>query len=75
MGHIRNQLLLDAIAKRVKVLREERGLTQETVYLDTQIHLARIETGRINIRITTLEVICSYFKISLADFFSQLEPY
>ena len=64
-----NKDLLLQIAKRIKQLREERNISQEMFYIDTDIHIARIETGKLNITVSTLQAICDYFKISLADFF------
>lgn len=59
------------IAVKIKRLREERGISQEVVYADTQIHVARIETARVNISVSTLGAICKYFGISLAEFFKD----
>ncbi|HIW20174.1 MAG TPA: helix-turn-helix domain-containing protein, partial [Candidatus Alistipes pullicola] len=46
-------------------------LTQEEVYIDTQIHIARIETARVNISVSTLKALCDYFDITLSDFFKN----
>jgi transcriptional regulator with XRE-family HTH domain len=62
-------VLLSRIANRIKQLREEKNVSQEVFYLDTDIHIARIETGRINVTISTLNAICEYFGMSLTDFF------
>jgi transcriptional regulator with XRE-family HTH domain len=64
--------LLLKIAKRIKQLREEKNVSQGTFYIDTDIHIARIELGKINITITTLQDICDYFNISLDEFFSGM---
>jgi len=61
--------LLLKIAQRIKKLREEKGISQEIFYIDTDIHIARIETGKLNITVSTLLSICDYFEISLGDFF------
>jgi len=66
-----NQELLDKIAKRIKQLREEKGISQDTFYIDTDIHIARIELGKVNITISTLQDICDYFEISISDFFKN----
>lgn len=71
MKQLRDQDLLLDIAKRIKELREEKGLTQEEVYIDTQIHIARIETARVNISVSTLKTLCDYFDITLSDFFKK----
>ncbi|MCC8034922.1 MAG: helix-turn-helix transcriptional regulator [Rikenellaceae bacterium] len=72
MKQIRDQELLRGIAVKMKRLREQRGISQEMVYADTQIHVARIETARVNISVSTLSAICKYFDISLAEFFEDL---
>lgn len=68
-----NEELITKIVKRIKQLREEKSVSQETFYIDTDIHIARIETGRINITVSTLQDICDYFEISLVDFFVGME--
>jgi hypothetical protein len=46
-GQLKNEELLHKIVVQIKLLREERSLTQEDVYNDTGIHIARIELGSI----------------------------
>lgn len=72
MSQVKNQALLKRIANRIKSIREKQGITQEQFYIDTGIHLGRIETGNNNLSISTLDVICKYFGISLEDFFKGL---
>lgn len=67
---IKNIELLSATAKRLKSLRLEKQLSQEIVYNDTNIHIARIETGKFNVSISTLSALCNYYNITLQDFFS-----
>ncbi len=67
-----NQILLNRIANRIKQLREVKNISQEIFYIDTDIHIARIELGKVNITISTLQDICDYFSISLVDFFDGL---
>ena len=67
-----NRDLLLKIAQRIKQLREERHISQEMFYIDTDIHIARIETGKLNITVGTLQAICEYFEISLSDFFRTI---
>jgi transcriptional regulator with XRE-family HTH domain len=64
-----NTELLLKIAQRIKQLRDERSISQDMFYVDTDIHIARIETAKINITVSTLQDICNYFNISLLDFF------
>ena len=68
-----NKLLLLKIAQRIKQLREEKDISQDLFYIDTDIHIARIETGKLNIRVSTLQDICEYFGISLSDFFKEIK--
>jgi transcriptional regulator with XRE-family HTH domain len=72
MAQVKNQVLLKKIAHRIKVLREKKALTQEQFYNDTGIHLGRIETGTLNITVSTLDAICRYLDISLDEFFKGL---
>ena len=71
-GQLKNQELINQIVMLIKQLREERGLTQEDVYNDTGIHIARIETTKVNISISTLHALTLYFEISLESFFSRI---
>lgn len=68
-----NTDLLLSIAQRIKQLRMEKGVSQETFYIDTDIHIARIESGKSNITVSTLNDICKYFGVSLSEFFSTIE--
>lgn len=63
------------LASRVREIRTRAGVTQEQVYEDTNIHIGRIETGKFNISINTLYRICTYFKISVKDFFEKINKY
>ncbi len=71
MAQLTDTELLKEIASKLKQLRKEKGITQETFYNDTNIHIARIERGKTNISISTLNAICTYFEVSLSEFFSQ----
>ena len=63
----RDITLLKAIAGRLRELRAEKGVSQETVYEDT------IETEKYNITVSTLARLCRYYGISLGAFFDQVE--
>ncbi|MEN9917851.1 MAG: hypothetical protein RL662_287 [Bacteroidota bacterium] len=67
-----NISLLLSIAQRIKQLRMEKGVSQETFFIETDIHIARIESGKSNITVSTLHDICKYFDITLSDFFSTI---
>ena len=68
---LRNTDLLLAMAKRLQGLRAEKKLSQEIVYNDTGIHIARIETAKTNISVSQLQALCNYYNISLQDFFAE----
>jgi DNA-binding XRE family transcriptional regulator len=70
---IKDPVLLRKIAMQLKQLRRERDITQDIFFYDTNIHIARIETGKVNPSVSTLKAICNYFEISLVDFFDQVE--
>lgn len=73
MRNHEDEILLKAIAKQVKRIRQSRKLSQEEVYLDTEIHCACLEQGKLNITIITLKRLCDYFGLSLSDFFKEIE--
>ena len=73
MGQIRDENLLKKIAVRVKELRESKGISQEVFFIDTGIHIGRIETMKVNLSVSTLSHLCNYFEISLTDFFKEIE--
>lgn len=50
-----NQELINKNAKRIKQLRDNKGISQDTFYIDTDIHIGRIEAGNSNITISTLK--------------------
>ncbi len=68
----KNTILVSKIANRIKQLREEKGISQDSFFIDTDIHIARIESGRSNITVSTLSAICDYFGITLSDFFKDI---
>ncbi|MDC6365558.1 MULTISPECIES: helix-turn-helix domain-containing protein [Flavobacteriaceae] len=66
-----NEDFLEELARRVKLLRESRNLTQEDAYNDTGIHFGRIETGRWDPKMSTIQRISNYFDLSVAEFFAE----
>jgi transcriptional regulator with XRE-family HTH domain len=73
MAQIRDKKLLRQIAVAIKHLRDRKGVTQEIAYLDTNVHIGRIETAASNLTISTLAVLLEYFEISFSEFFRQIE--
>lgn len=72
MGQIKDEVLLNKIALRLKKLREKKGVSQELVYHETEIHIARIETAKNNLTVSTLSKLCEYFGVSLSEFFKGI---
>lgn len=62
-----------AVAKRLKQIREEKGVSQESVYIDTDYNIGRLEIGRTNISISTISILCSYYGLTLKEFFDGIE--
>lgn len=71
-SHLKDEILLQKISTKLKILREKAKLTQEDVYNDTGIHISRIETGKVNITVSTLSALCDYFNLKLSTFFEKL---
>ncbi|MFV0248714.1 MAG: helix-turn-helix domain-containing protein [Tenacibaculum sp.] len=69
----KEEVTLKKVALCIKVLRNKYNITLNDFYIDTGIHLARIEQGKTNITIITLHKICEYFNISFSSFFMMLE--
>lgn len=57
---------------RIKELRIAKGISQDIFFCDTQIHIARIETAKVNITVSTLSAICDYLGIPIDDFFRDI---
>ena len=68
----KNTILVSKIANRIKQLREEKGISQDSFFIDTDIHIARIESGSSNVTVSTLSAICDYFGITLNEFFKDI---
>jgi len=73
MGQIRDTKLLQKISLVIKELRDEKGISQEEVYNDINIHVGRIETAKANLSVSTLSALCKYFKIPLSEFHKKVE--
>jgi transcriptional regulator with XRE-family HTH domain len=71
MKETEDKVVLIELAKRIKALRKEKGLTQVECYNDTGINFGRIERAVRDISYTSLLKICIYFEISPKDFFDD----
>lgn len=69
MENISKKRALSKLGKRVKELRKIKGVSQQNAYNDTGIHFARIEQGKRDVGYYTLLKICTYFEITLTEFF------
>lgn len=68
MGRGINKALIEKIVFKIKKLRDQKGVTLQEFYDDTGIHLARIESEKRDIPISTLSRVCDYFGLSLSEF-------
>jgi transcriptional regulator with XRE-family HTH domain len=71
-AQLKDQALLRSTEDGLKVLRRQRNLTQEDFYNDTGIHISRVETGRVNITLSTLKTILDYYQVPFSVFFQQI---
>jgi transcriptional regulator with XRE-family HTH domain len=60
------------VALQIKNLRRQNQVTQERFYSETNINIARLESGKIDIRLDTLRKVCYYFDVSMAGFFQGI---
>lgn len=60
--------LIDKIIARIRRLRNQHGTTLQEFYNDTGTHLARIESQKRDIPISTLQRISKYFGLTLSEF-------
>ena len=61
------------IAERLKMYRIARGLTQEDVCFELGVNIARIESGRHSLSISTLARLCRLYGITLAELLQGVE--
>ena len=73
--HYQDQTVLKQVIECIKDIRKSKNVTLEIFYIDTGIHLARIEQGKTNLTVSTLSKICYYFDITLVDFFSKCNDF
>lgn len=69
----KDDVLLRKIGLRIKLLREQRNITQEVFFFDTGINIGRIERGVINLGFITLNSICKYLEIDFEELFKGFE--
>ena len=64
-----DERLLRLLGKRIRQLREERGMTQEGMKGLEYRHYQRIEYGQTNPSVKTLNKIAKVFKVSISELF------
>ena len=68
MTHMNKSVSLKRkVALRIKLIREQNNDSQDRFYVDTNIHIGRIESGELNLTIETLYRICKHFNISISS--------
>lgn len=72
MGRYYDKALVDKIIAKIRKLRAQKPVTLQEFYNDTGIHLARIESEKRDLPISTLKRICDYFGITLSEFLKGL---
>lgn len=72
-SQVKDNSVLSAMVQGMKSLKTERKLTQEDVYNDTGIHISRIETGKVNVSLSTLKALLDYYQTSLSQFFQNIQ--
>ncbi len=74
MAQIRDNRILLRIALVLKDLRDEKEVSQDEVYSQTNIHIGRIEAGISNPTISTLAVLIrNTLEFKFSDFFYRVE--
>lgn len=71
MAQFRDDEVMEIVVRGLKTVRSELKLTMEVVYNDTGLNISRIEGGNTNITISTLKRLCSYYNITLKEFFDK----
>ena len=69
----RDEILLQKIVLRIKELRGIHGHTQEELKEGTGLNIANMEAGDNFPNVTSLSIICAFYKISIAEFFAPMD--
>lgn len=70
--HIRNDEIIDRIAAGFRELRKATGKGQKEVIKETGVNVGNIEAGLFNPMLDTIDRLCRYYGITLAEFFKGL---
>jgi transcriptional regulator with XRE-family HTH domain len=66
----------DKIGQRIRLLRKERGLSQEALAYEAEVdrtYVTDVENGRRNVSVEILERLIKGLNISIAEFFNSKE--
>lgn len=69
----RDQQFLDILTRKLKALREDKGLSQMRVLMDTGVNVSRIESGKRMPSVYSIAILCKYYDITLDRFFQGLD--
>lgn len=67
-----NQFLND-LAERLRALRKARKLSQMRVTMDTGVNVGRVESGKRTLSVYSLAILCSYYGVTLEEFFHGIK--
>ena len=68
-----DSLFLRELARRLKAIREARRLTLQEVYDATGVHVGRVESGKRNVALLTVAILCRHYQIDLGAVVTDLE--
>jgi transcriptional regulator with XRE-family HTH domain len=74
MNNLRNQKLLEKFGIHIKALRKSKGMTQEELAYASDMELSqvyRIEKGKVNATITTIEALSKGLEISIGELLKE----
>ncbi len=73
MSQFKDPELSAKVAATIKALRNKKNVSQEQMYIDTNLNISRIESPKNNISLGNLSKIAGYFEMKLSDFFKAVE--
>ncbi len=68
----RDEILLQKIILRIKELRSTHDHSQEKLQEATGLNIPNLESGENFPNLTTISIICTYYNITLAEFFAPI---
>ncbi len=65
--------MLQRLGRQLQAVRKDHQLTQREVYSQTRIHVARIESGKVNLSFTSLLVLCQALGVKAWEVLKALD--